>query len=88
MPPSDDHRQARAAAKARRNERARDRRRRGESPAVSWQRFRRCVVCGRYITEAQTAEYGLGWRICEACHVVAELRRESRRRAGDERRAA
>ena len=79
MLPSEDVRRIEATRKAARNARARDRRRRGLTRVLSWerQRWRRCTGCGRWIAEAQTA----GWtarfarRWCEACAVAADLRR-------------
>lgn len=62
----------------------RDRRRRGLTPLVSWERggWRRCVVCGRWCSESGTAGHGFGWRLCESCFVVRELREEAARLSG------
>lgn len=87
---ADAQRAIQRQVKAQRNARARDRRRRGLTPALSWERggWRRCVVCGRWCSEAGTSGHGYGWRLCEGCLIRRELREEARRLDSAEERAA
>lgn len=72
----EEARRVKAASKAIRNQRARDRRRRGLTPVISWQgqRFRRCTSCGVWLSESGTAGHGDGRRTCEPCFLGREIR--------------
>jgi hypothetical protein len=74
-----EHARVRAETRARRNARTRERRRRGLTPVLRWERapggYRRCLVCGRWCSEGQTAGRTGPLRFCEGCWIVAELRR-------------
>lgn len=75
---AEEHAAVQRARKAVRSLRAQDRRRRGLTPVVSWERspggYRRCVVCGRWCSESQTAGHTGPLRFCEDCFLARELR--------------
>lgn len=73
MPTTADHRRVRSAY------------------VMSWEdhRRRRCLMCGKWISEGQTA--GFGFRYCESCLLERGLREETARLSGGaepQRRAA
>ncbi len=81
MLPPDEHRRIQAATKAQRNAGRVYGRRLRSAYAVSWQdhRHRRCLMCGRWVSEAGTSAHGYGFRWCEPCVLMRELREEVQR---------